>query len=82
MNSITNGKWQMPNCLGSFDGKHIPIVKPANASSDFFNFKRFHSIILMAVADASYKFISIDVGKQKIILYVLLSIAAPINFFF
>lgn len=62
MSNEFNFKWQLPNCLGAIDGKHIPIRKPHGAGSQFFNYKRFHSIILMATVDASYKFISIDVG--------------------
>lgn len=52
---------QYSNCLGAIDGKHVRIRKPRMSGSLFYNYKNFFSIVLLAIVDANYKLIYIDV---------------------
>lgn len=56
--------WNFPNCCGAMDGKHIVIRCPSKSGSEFYNYKKDYSVILLAIVDANYKFIYIDVGTN------------------
>uniref|UniRef100_A0A914DEB2 DDE Tnp4 domain-containing protein n=1 Tax=Acrobeloides nanus TaxID=290746 RepID=A0A914DEB2_9BILA len=43
--------------IGAIDGKHFEIEKPDNSGSTFFNYKGYHSLVMLAVVDADEKFI-------------------------
>ncbi|KAK4325877.1 hypothetical protein Pmani_003581 [Petrolisthes manimaculis] len=55
-------EWNYPLCLGALDGKRILICKPPNSGSDYYDYKGHFSLIMMALVDASYKFMYVDVG--------------------
>lgn len=56
--------WNCPHVIGAIDGKHIRIVCPPSSGTFFFNYKHYYSLVLMAIVNASYEFIYMDIGAE------------------
>ncbi|XP_036150116.1 uncharacterized protein LOC118648027 [Monomorium pharaonis] len=59
-----NIQWHIPHCLGSLNGKRINFRPPRKAGSVYRNYKGKDSIIFLALVDADYNFIFVDVGRN------------------
>ena len=54
--------WNFPQVVGAVDGTHIPITRPSQNQSDYYNRKGYHSIIMQAVVDYHYMFLDVCIG--------------------
>lgn len=52
----------LPNCIGSIDGKHIRIEKSPNTGSSNFNYKAYNSIVFLGCCDADGLFTMVETG--------------------
>ncbi|KAM9330909.1 putative nuclease HARBI1 [Gastrophryne carolinensis] len=57
-------QWHFPNCGGALVGKHVRIMQPANSGTFYYNYKGYFSIIFIALVNANYEFIMVDVGRN------------------
>lgn len=46
------------------DGKHVRIKCPPKGGSAYYNYLKYHSIVLFAIVDADYKFLYHEVGAE------------------
>lgn len=51
-----------PQTVGTIDEIHIPIIRPVENATDYFNGKGFHSIIMQGVVDYQGIFIDVYIG--------------------
>jgi hypothetical protein len=56
------GLWNLLNCIGSRDGKHIRTKCLPITGSLYYNYKGYFSVILPACADADAQFTTVHVG--------------------
>ena len=54
---------ELLHTCGALNGKHIAYKCPPKSDSQYFNYKGFYSVVLMALVDADYKFIWVDLGS-------------------
>ena len=53
-------KFGMVQCCGCIDGTHVPIIRPAEDSQDFYCYKGFYSLNVQAVCDFRGYFMDVD----------------------
>lgn len=60
----TSERWQFLNAFAAVDGKHFSLICPSHSGSDYYNYKGFYSIVLLAFVDYDYKFLLVEVGTH------------------
>ena len=57
-------KCNFPHALGAMNGKHVRTVKTEQSGSDYYNYKRFFSVLMFVIVDANYEIMYIHAGTN------------------
>ncbi|XP_077514083.1 uncharacterized protein LOC144124951 [Amblyomma americanum] len=52
-----------PQAIGALDGCHFAISPPKKDAAGYYNYKGWHSTILLAIVDHQYRFLYLNVGS-------------------
>ena len=55
--------WNFPHCIGAINRKHVAIECPKLSGTQYFNYKSFFSVVLLAICNAKYCFTYVDFGQ-------------------
>ena len=54
--------FQYPMCLSALDGTHIPIKASRGLETDYFNYKKCYSVVMLTTVNFDLLFIYVNVG--------------------
>ena len=54
--------WGFPQAVGAIDGSHIPIIRPDESASDYYNREGYYSVIMQAMVDFRGLFMDVYIG--------------------
>ena len=57
-----DAKSGFPQVAGAIDGTHIPIIRPQENATDYFNCKGYHSLVMQPVVDFQCEFTDVYIG--------------------
>ena len=55
-------QWGFPQAIGAIDGTHIPILRPQESASDYYNRKGYYSVLMQGVVDFRGLFMDVNIG--------------------
>jgi len=61
--NVFKEKWNFSHCVAAIDGRYVRIKAPPHRVSEFFNYKKYHSVVLLDLVDANKRFLTVDVGQ-------------------